>query len=114
MIDDKKIEEAAQEYNSINDMLGDEARISFKDGVERFKKALWHTGDEIPEAEKIILVKGWTSRVTLMDFSLFNTTVDLDLADFDREIQWKNFCEHADGDFAWCYIEDLLPKGGGK
>lgn len=104
----KIIEKAAREFDSHNDVFGEASRISFKHGVEWFKKTLWHTEDEIPEAEKIILVKGWTSRVTLMDFSLFNTTVDLDLADFDRKIQWKSFCENADGDFAWCYIDDLL------
>lgn len=114
MINENKIERAAQEHDPINDMLGEEARASFKYGVEWFKKTLWHTDDEIPEADRIILVKGWTSRATLMDFSLFNTTVDLDLADFDRKIQWKSFCEHTDVDFAWCYIDDLLPKGGGK
>ena len=111
MIDEITIEHVAQEYNPINDMLGEERRNSFKCGVEWFKKALWHTEDEIPEADRLILVKDWKCKDMYIPF---DTTKELCLKDFDKKIQWENFCNLADLDFTWCYIDDLLPKGGGK
>lgn len=88
------------------------ARTAFAAGVEWFKKALWHTEKEIPEGEKLILVKRWNPDGRCRDYKLFNTVEDLDLADFDRKLQWESFCEFLALDFTWCYIEDLLPKGG--
>lgn len=41
-------------------------------------------------------------------------TEELCLKDFDKEIQWKHFCELADANFTWCYIDDLLPRRGGQ
>lgn len=86
-------------------------RASFEDGVEWFKKALWHTEDEIPEADRLILVKDWKLKDR---YSIFDTTEELNLEDFDKEQQWDCFCKLADFDVAWCYIEDILPKGGEK
>lgn len=113
MIDEKEIERAANEYNPNVDMFARNERAAFKDGVDWFKKALWHTKDEIPEADRLILVKGRTDG-TCGDYGLVNIIKDLDLADFDRKSQWKSICEFADFDFTWCYVEDLLPKGGGN
>ena len=87
------------------------ARTAFAAGVEWFKKALWHTEKEIPEADRLILVKDWELKDI---YSIFDTTEDLNLEDFDKELQWECFCKLADLDFTWCYIEDLLPKGGEK
>ena len=111
MIDEKTIKRAAQEYNPINDMLGEEARASFKNGVEWFKENLWHTKDEIPEADRLILVKDWKCKD---GYFLFDTTEDLSLQDFDKKSQWESLCKFADLDFAWCYIDDLLPEEGGR
>ena len=72
-------------------------------------KALWHTEKEIPEADRLILVKDWELKGI---YSTFDTTEDLSLEDFDKEFQWERFCKLADLDFTWCYIDDLLPKGG--
>lgn len=84
---------------------------AFNDAIGWFKKAIWHTEDEIPEADRLILVKDWKFQD---EYLTFDTTEELCLADFDRKIQWKSFCELADLDFTWCYIDDLLPEGGGK
>ena len=86
----------------------------FDDAIDWFKKALWHSQDEIPEGGKMILVKRWNPDGMCGDYKLFNTVEDLDLADFDRKLQWESFCEFLALDFTWCYIEDLLPKGGEK
>lgn len=119
MIDEKEIRKAAiinaDYFNPCRSTLDREeaCRASFEDGVDWFKKALWHTEDEIPEADRLILVKGKTNE-TCGDYGLLNTPKDLDIAGFDRKSQWESFCKLADLDFTWCYIEDLLPKGGEK
>lgn len=114
MIDEKDIRKAATlTHNPALDAVANfAARNAFIAGVEWFKKALWHTEKEIPEGEKMILVKRWNPDGRCRDYKLFNTVGDLDLADFDRKLQWESFCEFLALDFTWCYIEDLLPKGG--
>lgn len=113
MIDEKDIRKAATlTHNPALDAVANfAARNAFIAGVEWFKKALWHTEDEIPEADRLILVKGKPNE-TCGDYGLFNTPKDLDIAGFDIKSQWESFCKLADLDFTWCYIEDLLPEGG--
>lgn len=117
MIDEKEIRKAAivnaDNFNPCRSTLDREEACcaSFEDGVEWFKKALWHTEDEIPEADRLILVKDWKLKDR---YSIFDTTEELNLEDFDKEQQWDCFCKLADFDVAWCYIEDILPKGGEK
>lgn len=111
MIDEKKIQEAAASRFNVGGLVNTVERIAFKEGVEWFKKALWHTEDEIPEADRLILVKDWKFKD---EYLTFDTTEELNLEDFDKEHQWECFCKLADLDFTWCYIEDLLPKGGEK
>lgn len=59
MINEKEIRKAAianaDNFNPCRSTLDREeaCRASFEDGVEWFKKALWHTEDEIPEADCI-------------------------------------------------------------
>ena len=113
MIDEKDIRKAATlTHNPALDAVANFAAINaFAAGVEWFKKAIWHTEKEIPEANRPILVKDWKLKDS---YSTFDTTEDLNLEDFDKELQWERFCKLADLDFTWCYIEDLLPKGGEK
>lgn len=113
MIDEKKIQEAAvSKFNpTVGGLANTAERIAFERGVDWFKKALWHSQDEIPEADRPILVKDWKLKDI---YSTFDTTEELNLEDFDKEHQWEAFCAFADADFTWCYIEDLLPEGGEK
>lgn len=109
MIDEKEIRKAATlTYNPALDAVANfSARNAFVAGVDWFKKALWHTEDEIPEADRLILVKDWKFKD---EYLTFDTTEELNLEDFDKEHQWECFCKSADLDFTWCYIEDLLPN----
>lgn len=75
---------------------------------------IWHTGDEMPESGKIILIKGLEWDNTVGGYTLFNTRTDINFSDFDRKIQWDSFCEYAGVDFTWCYLDNLLPEGGEK
>ena len=68
---------------------------AFDDAIDWFKKALWHDASEIPEeGEQIVDVKVTTT--ALYDFIPWNEVV----RDFNIS--------------KWCYIDDLLPKGGEK
>ncbi len=118
MIDEKKIQEAAimnaDYFNPCRSTLDREeaCRASFKDGVEWFKKAIWHSQDEIPEDGRIILVKGWFNCTRSGNYIIVNTTEDINYDDIDpdREFQWGCFCSYAVTPITWCYIEDLLPN----
>lgn len=109
MIDEKEVRKAAAGMFNAGSLMNAAEQMAFERGVYWFKKALWHTEDEIPEADRLILVKGWKLKDR---YSIFDTTEELNLEDFDKEHQWECFCELADLDFTWCYIEDLLPEGG--
>ena len=106
MIDEKKIQEAAimnaDYFNPCRSTLDREeaCRASFEDGVEWFKKALWHDASEMPEKGKafIFLAESNSSKH-------YHVGVVYNPMDYDKNCKWWGVIE-------WCYIEDLLPKGG--
>lgn len=108
MIDEKKIQEAAimnaDYFNPCRSTLDREeaCRASFEDGVEWFKKALWHDASEMPEKGKafIFLAESNSSKH-------YHIGVVYNPMDYDKNCKWWGVIE-------WCYIEDLLPKGGEK
>lgn len=109
MIDKEKIQQAANEYVGHEPEIGEDLieyaiRDAFKNGIEWFKKTLWHSEDEIPQAGQRILIVSLDNSGS----SIISTSNDLDLGDFDKKQQWETFCEYVDTDFKWCYIEDLL------
>lgn len=67
MIDEKKIQEAAimnaDYFNPCRSTLDREeaCRASFEDGVEWFKKALWHDASEMPKRERLSF--SWQNRI---------------------------------------------------
>lgn len=114
MIDEKDIQKAAE---LTYDFTFDEdanlyTRSAFVAGVEWFKKAIWHSQDEIPDDGKIILVKGWYNCKRSGSYVIVNTTEDINYDDVDsyRKFQWGCFCSYAVTPITWCYIDDLLPK----
>lgn len=108
MIDEKKIQEAAimnaDYFNPCRSTLDREeaCRASFEDSVEWFKKALWHDASEMPEKGKafIFLAESNSSKH-------YHVGVVYNPMDYDKNCKWWGVIE-------WCYIEDLLPKGGEK
>lgn len=108
MIDKKKIQEAAimnaDYFNPCRSTLDREeaCRASFEDGVEWFKKALWHDASEMPEKGKafIFLAESNSSKH-------YHVGVVYNPMDYDKNCKWWGVIE-------WCYIEDILPKGGKK
>lgn len=100
MIDEKKIQEAADGMFNAGSLMNAAEQMAFERGVYWFKKALWH-----PAKEKPILQKGSYALVELYD---------------GRIALWKTWrvyeaiCNRKGYVVKWCYIEDLLPKGGEK
>ena len=110
MIDDKKIEIAARRYSEVTDCDKQEALLieeGFKEGanwaINDFLKDLWHPVSEEPEENKKLLVQ-YTNYMVEDDYE-----IDMNIT----HVPWRylvttyNFKK-------WCYIEDLLPKGGDK
>lgn len=108
MIDEKKIQEAAimnaDYFNPCRSTLDrqEACRASFEDGVEWFKKALWHDASGMPEKGKafIFLAESNSSKH-------YHVGVVYNPMDYDKNCEWWGVKE-------WCYIDDLLPKGGEK
>lgn len=65
-------------------------------------EALWHDASEIPEKGKafIFLAESNSSKH-------YHVGVVYNPMDYDKNCEWWGVIE-------WCYIEDLLPKGGEK
>lgn len=126
MIDNKKIEEAARgaadlyeqdfpmmSYDEDTEVDGQHHFCQefgaelFKDGakwaINEFSKDLWHPISEEPEENKKLLVQ-YTNYMVKDDYE-----IDMNIP----HVPWRylvttyNFKK-------WCYIEDLLPKGGEK
>lgn len=110
MIDEKDIQKAAADMFNEGGLESIMEQMAFKRGVEWFKKALWHSQDEVPEDERIILIKGWFNCTRQGDYIIVNTTEDInyDDVDPDRKYQWGCFCSYAGTPITWCYIDDLL------
>ena len=108
MIDEKTIQDAATYYafeeghssTSIENIVADKA---FANGVKWFKQSIWHDASERPQGLTAILYQ-WHDEEGSMDVGIDGVFDDL---------EWKHFVEINRID-KWCYIEDLLPKGGGK
>ena len=104
MIDDKKIKSAAQGYCDATYGTLDEHPLiveAFEQGVnwaiQQFLKDLWHPISEKPRRNATFLAQ-------IRD-RIFET--------FSDSAEWK-FLIKGCNVTRWCYIDDLLPKEGGK
>ncbi len=102
MIGEKEIERAANEYNPNVDMFARNERAAFKDGIDWFKKALWHDASEMPERGKAFIFTA-----TSNNSKHHHVGVMYNPMDYDKNREFWGVTE-------WCYIDDLLPKGGEK
>ncbi len=115
MIDDKKMEEAANKhieteyarYNSgevEEEMICLRGKDSFKEGakwaINEFLKDLWHDVDEIPKRAKAFIFECGDYSMNYHVGMMFNPN------DYKKnaEIWLMN---------RWCYLEDILPKQEG-
>ena len=79
------------------------ARTAFAAGVEWFKKALWHDASVKPEEGEQILYTD-TEGGEIVDVNV-TTTALYDFIPWNEVVRDFNISK-------WCYIDDLLPKGG--
>ena len=125
MMDKKKIKKAAKKYGnrmmvSCNEfakkhestiptvgIVSIAPDVAFQDGVKwainEFSKDLWHPVSEEPEENKKLLVQ-YTNYMMEDDYE-----IDMN----SPHVPWRYFVT-AYNFKKWCYIEDLLPKGGEK
>ena len=109
MIDKKKIEEEAEQRATAtfpyDAAAHDAVAEAFASGIEWYRNAVWHTDDEIPQPFGYILVNPQHHTASVQ-----HTRRDLDLGDFDRELQWEQYCYYVNDRFTWCYLEDILQQ----
>lgn len=103
MIDEKKITEAVDAYIGYPKEVGEGVDVSmrrdaFREGAKWFKEALWHDAKEEPDKHKFVLVQ-W--------FYMGRYGADI----IKRKYYWQGYIEEYHI-IKWCYIDDLLPKGG--
>ena len=105
MIDEKDIRKAATlTHNPALDAVANfAARNAFAAGVEWFKKALWHDASVKPEEGEQILYTD-TEGGEIVDVNV-TTTALYDFMSWNEVVRFFNISK-------WCYIDDLLPKGG--
>lgn len=118
MIDENKITEAAHQY-----MLGEyydngdwsfpcdtddiksQCELDFTKGIEWFKEAIWHDAKEEPEEHSEILY------IVTLDGEIVDNGVTVTA--LYSIIPWREvvsrYCI-----YKWCYLDDILPKGGEK
>ena len=105
MIDEKDIRKAASSKHNpafgVSGYLA--ARTAFAAGVDWFKKALWHDASVKPEGDAVILYQWLDNR----------DTMGVDIDGVFSDVEWAKFVAY-NRITKWCYIEDLLPKGGEK
>lgn len=135
MIDDKKIEAAANKhieteyarYNSgevEEEMICLRGKDSFKAGAkwmqEEFLKDLWHPMQEEPKlvGEEIIIEEFLEGKRYTMVQNYMVGVEFLDTIETIRWISdWDSFLAEICDDvkmIRWCYFKDLLPKEGGE
>lgn len=97
MIDEKKIQEAAAGKFNVGGLVNTVERIAFKEGVEWFKKTLWHEASVKPEGNAVILYQWLDDRETM----------DVGIDGVFSDVEWAKFVAY-NRITKWCYIEDLL------
>ena len=106
MIDDKKIEDAAKQHSEesyISDYFQTCYKDAFMEGakwaINEFLKNLWHPASEEPKKGRVFLYK------TMFEGYGINQIIDGN--------EWKYIIKYQKAT-QWLYIDDLLPKKGGK
>lgn len=103
MIDEKKIQEAADGMFNAGSLMNAAEQMAFERGVYWFKHAIWHEASVKPEGNAVILYQWLDDRGTM----------DVGIDGVFSDVEWAKFVAY-NSITKWCYIEDLLPKGGKK
>ena len=136
MIDDKKIEEAAQgaadlyeqdlpimSYNEDTEVDGQHHFCQefgaelFKDGakwaINEFLKNLWHPASEEPDVRHKTIICLYDDGSICQDYEVYDVATEHDIHALRMgEFNWDCYAENEEIK-KWCYKADLLPKEGG-
>lgn len=98
---DRRIDDKVERENMRDPLIA--YTRAFDDAIDYFKQALWHDTSEEPEHSKFVLAQRKTF-IGELRYYLYetNSTYPWELNVRDLRI------------IKWCYIEDILPKGGEK
>lgn len=136
MIDDKKIEEAAQgaadlyeqdlpimSYNEDTEVDGQHHFCQefgaelFKDGakwaINEFLKDLWHPISEEPDVRHKTIICLYEDGDIHQDYDVFDEAITHDIFLGIGEFNWNDYAEN-EKIMKWCYATDLVPKEGGN
>lgn len=102
MIDEKKITEAVNAYIGYPKEVDEGIETSmrrdaFKAGAEWFTEVIWHTPQESPEDDELIITEFWDAE---------------ECYKFDNSIyikDWESYC-NKNQIAKWCYLKDILPS----
>ena len=115
MIDKNKIKSAAQGYCdatygtlNTNPFIAEVFRKGANWAINEFLKDLWHTADEEPKKNRIVLTD--TRSIIDKDYICW-TTVKLTENGFIHN--WSNYTK-VTKITRWLYLDDLFPKEGGE
>ena len=116
MIDERRIEEAAFDFNDgelTNDKLIRAAFIySAKWMQEEFLKNLWHPASEEPDVRHKTIICLYEDGDIHQDYDAYDEATESDKLGRDK-FNWDYYAE--DNKIRnWCYETDLFPKEGDK
>lgn len=117
MIDERRIEEAAFDFNDgelTNDKLIRAAFIySAKWMQEEFLKNLWHPASEEPDVRHKTIICLYKDGDIRQDYDVFDEAITHDTHLGIGKFNWNDYAENEEIE-KWCYETDLLPKEGGE
>lgn len=101
MIDEKKMQEAANNYIGHEPEVDEGCHVSarrdaFKDGIAWFKKNLWHSSKERPQQNDPIVTKWWDE--------VDGVSYEIDSIGSSQD--WSVYC-FRNNIMAWCYVSDI-------
>lgn len=102
MIDDSKITEAVDAYIGYPKEIDEGIETSmrrdaFKAGAEWFTEVIWHTPQESPEDDELIITEFWDAG----ECYKFDNSVYIE--------DWESYCNN-NQIAKWCYLKDILPS----
>lgn len=108
MIDDNRIQQVANQYVGHGPEIDEDIYVSAKreafiEGAKWFKSALWHNASEEPTEDENLLIQH-QKYLNEVDYEI---DAPLSFHDWEAYIKDNNVIK-------WCYISDLIQKGGDK
>lgn len=117
MIDERRIEEAAFDFNDgelTNDKIIRAAFIySAKWMQEEFLKNLWHPASEEPDVRHKTIICLYKDGDIRQDYDVYDEAIRYDRILGIGEFNWNDYAEYEEIE-KWCYKNDLFPKEGGN